>query len=100
MKKFIISTLLMFCLIGSVFAEVKLINTRVYRNCGNTPEYVKSLVGDFEAAKDALSVLKDRTFEVPALKSGTLIYEFEDGLVYFYSVYNGKPIYGKFIKRK
>lgn len=99
MKKFILSLILSLCLFGA-FADVKLVNTKVYRNCGNTQEYVKSLVGDFEVAKDALTLLKDHTFEVPALKSGTLIYEFEDGLVYFYSAHNGKPIYGQFIRRK
>lgn len=99
MRKFIISLLLIFCLFGA-FADVKLVNTKVSKSCGNTIEYVKSFVGDFEVAQEQQTLFKDHTFEVPALVSGTLIYEFEDGLMYFFSAYNGKPIYGQFIRRK
>lgn len=98
MRKFILSLILSLCLFGA-FADVKLINTRVHKSCGNTTEYVKSFVGDFEVTKDQ-SLFKDHLFDIPDMRAGTLIYEFEDGLMYFYSAYKGKPIYGQFIRRK
>lgn len=98
MRKILAVLILGLC-VTCAFADVKLVNTMVHKSCGNTQEYVKSFVGDFEVTKDQ-SLFKDHTFELPALISGTLIYEFEDGLIYFYSAYNGKPVYGQFIRRK